>query len=399
MALAQLRDVSEQAIEAYEDTGTGLRLTWNDGHESFYHYIWLRDCCHCDECGDCYSSKRFLVPCDLDLNVHPRRVNISPDGTLEVTWSPDDHQSVYQPAWLRQNGYDAESRRARRHRPELWDHRISAELPSVDFERAAEDDATRLELCRMLRDWGFVVVTGGAAEPGAVAKVANLIGDLGESAYAKIFDLSPSSKVRTMGNTTRPVPPHTDEPFRYTPPGVMALGCVRMADDGGDTVLVDGFHLAHTMRNNHPDQFKLLCEFSQPFIRRHEGTLFQEVRVPMFATDDEGEICGVRIHTRSAGPMDLPGEFVEPYYAAHHRLTQLMMADENQLRLRLKPGEAVLFDNHRILHARTHFTDPNRFLQICSVPREDFHQRLRLLLEDQGFEEEARLVLAAGAIR
>lgn len=202
-----------------------------------------------------------------------------------------------------------------------------------------------------------------------------------------------------MGNSTRPVPPHTDEPFLYTPPGVMALGCVRMADDGGDTVLVDGFHLAHAMRSENPAQFTLLCKLSQPFVRRHEGTLDHEIRVPMFATDDDGEICGVRIHTRAAGPMDLPAEMVEPYYSAHHRLTELMMADENQLRLRLKPGEAVLFDNHRVLHARTHFTDPNRFLQICSVPREQFHQRLRLLLSAQGFEDEARMVLAAGAIR
>ena len=42
-------------------------------------------------------------------------------------------------------------------------------------------------------------------------------------AYGQIFDLAPKSKIRTMGNTTRPVPPHTDEPFRFGPPGIFVL--------------------------------------------------------------------------------------------------------------------------------------------------------------------------------
>lgn len=399
MALPQFDTPDEPAIAITREAGTGLHITWTDGFQSFFHFIWLRDCCHCADCGDCYSSKRFLVPCDLDLNVRPGAVDIAPDGKLAITWAPDNHQSAYDSAWLRHNSYDAEIRQTRRHKPTLWDSTVSSDLPSVDYQTAVRDEATRLTLYRKLRDYGFVVLCGGPAEPDSVAEVASLVGDLGESAYDKIFDLSPSSKVRTMGNTTRPVPPHTDEPFRYSPPGVMVLGCVRMADDGGDTVLVDGFHLAEIMRNDHPEQFELLCNLSQTFIRRHNGSLDQETRVPMFATDDEGEVCGVRIHTRSAGPLDLPVEQVEPYYAAHHRLTQLMMADENQLHIRLQPGYAVLFDNHRILHARTHFTDPNRFLQICSVPREQFHECLRLLLAEQGYVNEARMVLPAGAIR
>ncbi len=35
--------------------------------------------------------------------------------------------------------------------------------------------------------------------------MAKLIGDLGESAYTPIFDLSPSSAIKTMGNTHKAV--------------------------------------------------------------------------------------------------------------------------------------------------------------------------------------------------
>ena len=73
------------------------------------------------------------------------------------------------------------------------------------------------------------------------------------------------------------------------------------------------------------------------------------------------------------------------------------MAPENQLRLTLEPGDSVVFDNHRVLHARTGFSDPTRFLQICNVPRELFHDRLRLLAAKLGHLEEARMAMAAGA--
>ena len=59
-------------------------------------------------------------------------------------------------------------------------------------------------------------------------------------------------------------------------------------------------------------------------------------------------------------------------------------------------GDSVMFDNHRVLHARTEFSDGERHLQICNVGRETFHERLRLLAASLGFEDEADMVLAAG---
>ncbi len=94
--------------------------------------------------------------------------------------------------------------------------------------------------------------------------------------------------------------------------------------------------------------------------------------------------------------MDLPAEVVKPYYAAHRELCRLMVAEENQVSFQLQAGQSVLFDNHRVLHSRTEFSDPERFLQICNVDRESFHQRLRLLADKLGLVAEAGMVLAAG---
>jgi alpha-ketoglutarate-dependent taurine dioxygenase len=73
-----------------------------------------------------------------------------------------------------------------------------------------------------------------------------------------------------------------------------------------------------------------------------------------------------------------------------------MTAPENQLQFQLQAGEAIIFDNHRVMHARTEFQDQERFLQICNVARETFHERLRLLAAKLDFNDEANAVLTAG---
>ncbi len=374
----------------------GLNLEWSDGYRSFFHALWLRDCCYCEKCGDSYSSKRYLMPQDIPLDIPARVAELGADGFLSITWDHDGHVSRYDPGWLRRHCYDETARAQRFQQPILWDAAIGEALPKVTFEAAHNDDQTRLDLYRKLRDYGFVVVTGGPRAAGGIEAVASLIGDLGDSAYTPIFDLSTSSRIKTMGNTNRAVPPHTDEAFRYAPPGINILGCIEPAADGGDTLLVDGFFIADRLRELDQPQYELLCSYNQRFNRIHPGKLDQRSRSRMIERDDRGEVVGIRFHTRAAGPLDLPADRVKPYYAAHRRFCELVMATDNQLRFRLEAGDSVMFDNHRVLHARTEFSDSARHLQICNVGRETFHERLRLLAAALGFVDEADMVLAAG---
>jgi len=383
-------------LTGFSQCEDGLILRWSDGHESLFHFVWLRDCCYCEECGDSYSSKRFVLPSDIPPDVNPKQVEITPQGELGLVWEHDGHPSRYRSDWLRRHCYDDASRARRFLRPILWKAELVDRLPRVEFDVATRDEHHLLDLYRKLRDYGFVVVEGGPAASGGVEAVANLIGDLGESAYTRIFDLSPSSSVKTMGNTHKAVPPHTDEAFRYSPPGINLLGCVRPACDGGDTVLIDGFQVAAQLRHEDEAAFELLCRYGQSFNRIHPGELDQRTRQAMIVRDDRDEVIGIRFHTRSAGPLDLPATRVRHYYAAHRKFCELMMSEKHQIRFQLQSGDCVAFDNHRVLHSRTAFSDPERFLQICNVDRETFHERLRLLAQKLGHEVEADQVLPAG---
>lgn len=267
----------------------------------------------------------------------------------------------------------------------------------MQFAEVSTDEFSRLDLLGKIRDYGFVIVRNGPREDTGVETVANLVGVVSESAYGKVFDLSPKSHHKTLGNTFDPVPPHTDEAYRHSPPGVNVLHCVRPAKSGGASVLVDGFNLGNVLRKHNSSAFRLLATQPQPFHRvAPDLGIDQRARAPVFVVDEYDTIVGYRFHTRTAAPLDVPAELVEPLYAANHELSKLMMDKDNHARFRLEAGDAVLFDNHRIMHSREGFEDPNRMMRICSVSREQFHQQLRLVASKLGFFDQANQVLSAG---
>ena len=46
---------------------------------------------------------------------------------------------------------------------------------------------------------------------------------------------------------------------------------------------------------------------------------------------------------------------MEPWYRAYARFTRLVRDPRHQLRFKLEAGDALLYDNARMLHARTGF--------------------------------------------
>ena len=376
---------------------TGAVLTWSDGFSSFYHYVWLRDCCYCSSCGDGFSSNRFLHPSDVPLDVKPREFEQITPTSLKIIWHQGDHESHYDVDWLRRHSYDDDSRKSRFREIKTWRAEISSCLPSVHYQDACQTDSLRLSLYRHLLDFGFVVVRGGPDTENGIESAAGLIGEINDSAYGKFFDLSPKSKIKTAGNTMFPVPPHTDEAFRYDPPGINVLHCIRPANQGGESVLVDGFQLGERLRETAPDAFALLAQQPQPYYRvARENGIDQRARAPIFVLNENNAIVGFRYHPRASAPFDVPSDLFPKVYAANKSLCELMFDPKNQARFRLENGDAVLFDNQRVLHARAAFDDVERKLKICSVSRERFHEKFRLLAHKLGYVEESEQILTAG---
>ena len=356
-----------------------LRVTWKDGYQSDFHYLWLRDNCRCEQCGERAVGQKLSLLVDLPEDVVPVDKDINADGVLVLRWSPDEHISRYDPAWLREHCYSDHARDARRHRPRLWDSALQSSLPETTWERSFRDDAGQHELLSLIRDYGFALVHGVPTNRDDFERMARHIGFLRETNYGRIGDLVSREVVRTLSNTKHAIPLHTDEGYRHANPGMLAFLCLSTSEDGqGATLLADGFNIAERLRDESPQSFELLSSIPINSRRFWDDEMDLRSATPIISVDFEGWVQGVRYNERSAAPLDVPSELIKPVYAALRDWLTLTRAEKNRVSVLLQPGDFVVFDNQRVLHGRETFTG-NRHLIYCQMDLDELHSRTRVL--------------------
>lgn len=151
-------------------------------------------------------------------------------------------------------------------------------------------------------------------------------------------------------------------------------------------MFVDGFKIAEVLREQDPDAFDLLTRYEVCFRKDDGDQIHMEAYSPIITVDHHGNVTNVHINNLFAAPFDLPEEIVEPFYMALRRLTQLYTDSNYWLTIGLRPGDLVVFDNHRLLHGRTAIGTQNlhRHLRHCYVERDYLYSPLRVLARRLG---------------
>ena len=112
-------------------------------------------------------------------------------------------------------------------------------------------------------------------------------------------------------------------------------------------------------------------------------------------------VVGFRYANRqTTAPLDLPAELVEPMHDAQRKLSALMRHPDFQIQFLLEPGDILAYDNQRVLHARTGYDESQgaRHLRVVEVSRDEFHNRLRLLMIKLNRPVPRNIALARGAL-
>ena len=102
---------------------------------------------------------------------------------------------------------------------------------------------------------------------------------------------------------------------------------------------------------------------------------------PIISLDLDGNLFQVRYNNALLAPLDVTSELVESIYASYRNFTLLIRDSALQVKLRLEPGDVMVFNNLRVMHGRGSF-DPQsgrRHLQGCYVDIEDFRGRLTVM--------------------
>ena len=385
--------------------------------------VWLRDNCACAECQDPGSGQKLKDITDIPDELMVAATEEAGESVV-VTYAPDRHRSTFSRSWLAGHALDSYDGDGRTEdEKELW---LPANLtgrqpqeptwpegggPEGSWSEGSgprgsgregswpcylAEPADRARCLDAVLHWGFTLLHDVPAEAGQVLEVAASFGFVRETNYGRLFDVRVDPELPSPGNlayTSRRILPHTDNPYRDPVPTVQLLHCLRAAVQadgeagGGDTGLVDGFAAARDLRAQDRAAFDVLTRTAVPFGYRDDGTELRASQ-PLIQLSPRGRVRGIRFNNRSAQPLRLPYAEVTAFYAAYRRWAELLAHPERQLNLRLAPGDCLIFDNTRILHARTAFRvtagAPGRHLQGCYADLDGLASTLAVLRRPAG---------------
>jgi gamma-butyrobetaine dioxygenase len=375
-------DIREQipAIKAQADS---LEIAWPEGYRSRHLFYWLRENCHCPKCTHQDAWERIVDFMAIPLDIKP--ASFSSDGHgLHITWP--EHKAAcdgtfYSWDWLNRHRSEQAARLASKKHRRAW---IATEFDkssvSVDYADVMSSDAALLEMLEHIDDTGVAIVTGVPVENLAVVGLAERVAFLEESHFGRYFDVESKPNPENLAYTPQALYPHNDLPSRRHLPGIQFLHCLHNDARGGESILVDSIASARKLQQIDRAAYNLLSTRKVTFSSIDDDWHIVN-RGTIIEVDEDGDITGTRLHPALLGPVDIEPELQAEFYRAHRTFLGIATSTEMQFKFRLNKGDCQVFDNARIMHARSAF-DPNsgyRHLQGCYICRDDLQSLLEVL--------------------
>ena len=136
---------------------------------------------------------------------------------------------------------------------------------------------------------------------------------------------------------------------------------------------------AGILRQENPAHFELLSRNWINF-RFRDGASDLQARVPFIEVNDHQQVIKVRFNNRSIDTLKLPPAIMREFYPAYRHYAEILEREELQVVFKLQPGELMLFDNTRILHARKAYSATGtRHLQGAYSDLDGLYSSLRRL--------------------
>ena len=368
-------------IREVSHDGTELTIIWEDGSESRLLAIWLRDHCQMPASRNPDNGQRLLNITDISADLRIDLISIE-DGRLIIEYAPDGYRSEFDPDWLYRNCYCLNRQPDDRSATSkvLWSgDSFTQGLPRYSYDAFCEQPASKLATLKAVRDWGFVLLDQVPCESGQLLKVINQFGYVRETNYGPFFEVRTQVDPNNLAFTNLGLGCHLDNPYRDPVPGLQLLHCLESSTSGGETILQDGFTAARVLCDENPDHFALLSQHWINFRFRDRDADLQ-ARVPFIEVNDLGDVIGLHFNNRSIDTLRLPPEVMRRFYPAYRHYAEILEREELQIVFKLQPGELMLFDNTRVLHARKAYSaGGHRHLQGAYSDLDGLYSCLRLL--------------------
>lgn len=263
----------------------------------------------------------------------------------------------------------------------LAEQRNGDRVVHLRYDDVVSDDAGLVAFVDAVWIDGAALVHGvPTTDLHALNQLARKVGVIRETNFGLAWHVKTVLDPNNVAFTSVELHPHTDLSDYETPPGVQFLLCVSAAAPGGESVLVDGFAIADHLRREEPGEYACLRDTPIPY-RFHDDDHDLRWSAPVISEGTDGSLLEVRFHNALRAPLDVPVEQVASTYRALRRFHELAGDDRFRVRLRLRPGDLMVFHNRRVLHGRTAFDagGGNRHLIGLYVDVDDWLSRRRML--------------------
>lgn len=364
-----------------------MEVEWEDGGHSLYPFTWLRDNCQCPQCTLQSAQARLLLLTDLDIHTGVDTVEVTNDNKVSIVW-PDQHISLFDAEWLKKRCFSSAARQAMQEELFLneryyWDSKLR--IPTADYQEVLQDDKAALAWLLALRQVGIVYLKGAPAERGQVSRLAERIGYLRLTFYGHTWQVQDKPMANNVAYTSGKLSQHTDYPALHFAPGVQFLHCINQAKEGGESEVVDGFHMAEQLQREDPEAFRTLSSLQVDFT--DTGTDYCDFMLQskkcIIDVDAIGRVARINYNNATRDSvLDLPVHQVQPFYRALKTYVDIMNRPENVVTYRMEPGDMVTFDNWRLLHGRRSYVsspDRLRHLEGAYLDWDEVMSRLRIL--------------------
>ena len=370
------------SISKLEKNSNYLKVIWDDGEESKFNYLWLRD--NCPSAHDKDSRHRMFNILNVSTNISPKTYNINNSGSLEIEWSEGDHKSSYDSIWLRENCYTIKNKNKYTSPYKLWDNSLQNNLKSIeiDYEEIINSEEGLIKWLELLHYTGIAIVKNAPIEKNSAFKVLNRISHTRETFFKTPFEVINIPKPNNSAYTAHALRNHMDLPWFENPPGYQFLHCLINSAKGGNSSAVDAFAVADYLRKNEKEIFDILVntplklrdkDYTQEAVRSFYGSAISLTK--------DGDYNDIRYSIATLDALDCHPDKMDSVYRALHRFGNLLHDNKYQINFRLEPGDIFSFNNRRLLHGRTEF-DPNsghRHLQGYYMDRDEIIGRLSYL--------------------
>lgn len=182
------------------------------------------------------------------------------------------------------------------------------------------------------------------------------------------------------------------------PPRYQFLHCLRNRVIWGTSLFVDALDAANTLRETHPEDFEILTKtpikyhYINDGHHLHNSHLAIELDPLPTPNGEPRPIKFISFSPPFQGPQPL--STAPEFYTAFQRFTDLLDRPASCYEYLLQEGDVVMFDNRRVLHARTAFQDRedleeesdgvNRWLKGCYMEADGVWDKGRVLRQELG---------------